>query len=168
MLSQPPGLPVQNQPLQRDPVWVIFEILQIQYRVSGKLGLDKHPSFSNSVASPIVKAPGSNGQQSFPGAGDREPKSRSSPGDSEAVNSLSYMHSFSISFMCFLFCFSIWSIILNLEQKMYIRLLFSLYRKVNSSSQLESQDTSVFRGKHQQWKGHMTQFKFSIWLFMAV
>ena len=98
MLSQPPGLPVQNQPLQRDPVWVIFEILQIQYRVSGKLGLDKHPSFSNSVASPIVKAPGSNGQQSFPGAGDREPKSRSSPGDSEAVNSLSYMHSFSISF----------------------------------------------------------------------
>ena len=82
--------------------------------MSGKLGLGKHPSFSNSVASPIEIAPGSNGQQSFPGARDREPKSRSS-GDSEAVNSLSYMNSFSISFMFFLFCFSIQSIVLNLE-----------------------------------------------------
>ena len=43
-----------------------------------------------------------------------------SPGDSEALNSLCYMSSFSMKFYVFffLFCFSIWSVVvLHIEQK---------------------------------------------------
>ena len=114
-LSQPPGLPVQNQHLQRDPVWVIFGILQIQLQSEWEAGSRQTPFLLRLSGFPYSESSREKWTTVLPRSWDREPKSIPSPGDSEAVNSLSYTHNFSVNFMCFLFCFSIWSIILNLE-----------------------------------------------------